>query len=195
MAVERNDFIRDIIDEDLRTGRHRRVATRFPPEPNGYLHIGHAKAICVDFGIARDYQGTCNLRYDDTNPVKEDVEYVESIERDVRWLGFAPTSVLYSADYFPRMYELAERLVREGKAYVCDLSDEQIREYRGTLSEPGRESPFRDRSVDANLDLLRRMQAGEFPDGARVLRAYFHAAAAYRPPETLGAAGAVGEIV
>lgn len=171
MSVERNDFIRDIIDEDLRTGRHKTVATRFPPEPNGYLHIGHAKAICVDFGIARDYQGTCNLRYDDTNPVKEDVEYVESIERDVRWLGFAPAAVLYSADYFPKMYELAERLVREGKAYVCDLTDEQIREYRGTLSEPGKPSPFRDRSVDENLDLLRRMKAGEFPDGARVLRA------------------------
>ncbi|HSN24917.1 MAG TPA: glutamate--tRNA ligase family protein, partial [Kofleriaceae bacterium] len=112
MASERNDFIRDIIDEDLRTGRHTQVATRFPPEPNGYLHIGHAKAICVDFGIARDYRGTCNLRYDDTNPTKEDVEYVESIERDVRWLGFAPAAVLFSADYFPRMYELAERLVR-----------------------------------------------------------------------------------
>ena len=171
MSVERNDFIRDIIDEDLRTGRHTTVATRFPPEPNGYLHIGHAKAICVDFGIARDYQGTCNLRYDDTNPVKEDVEYVESIERDVRWLGFEPTAVLYSADYFPRMYELAERLVREGKAYVCDLTDEEIKEHRGTLSEPGRPSPYRDRSVDENLDLLRRMKAGEFPDGARVLRA------------------------
>jgi len=171
MASERNDFIRDIIDEDLRTRRHTQVATRFPPEPNGYLHIGHAKAICVDFGVARDYQGTCNLRYDDTNPTKEDVEYVESIEHDVRWLGFAPTAVLFSADYFPRMYELAERLVREGKAYVCDLTEEQIKEYRGTLSEPGRPSPFRDRSVDENLDLLRRMRGGEFPDGARVLRA------------------------
>src|SRR5689334_5049408 len=171
MASERNDFIRDIIDEDLRTGRHTRVATRFPPEPNGYLHIGHAKAICVDFGVARDYNGTCNLRYDDTNPTKEDVEYVESIERDVRWLGFDPTAVLYSADYFPKMYELAERLVTEGKAYVCDLTDEQIREYRGTLSEPGKPSPFRARSVAENLDLLRRMKAGEFPDGARTLRA------------------------
>ncbi len=171
MAVERNDFIRDIIDEDLRTGRHTKIATRFPPEPNGYLHIGHAKAICVDFGIARDYGGTCNLRYDDTNPVKEDVEYVESIERDVRWLGFEPTQVLFSADYFPRMYELAERLVRDGKAYVCDLTDDEIKDYRGTLSEPGRPSPYRDRSVDDNLDLLRRMQGGEFPDGARVLRA------------------------
>lgn len=171
MAAERNDFIRDIIDEDLRTKRHTRVATRFPPEPNGYLHIGHAKAICVDFGIARDYQGTCNLRYDDTNPTKEDVEYVESIERDVRWLGFEPSAVLYSADYFPKMYELAERLVREGKAYVDDLSDEQIREYRGTLSEPGKPSPFRDRSVDENLTLLRKMKAGDFADGACVLRA------------------------
>jgi glutaminyl-tRNA synthetase len=171
MASERNDFIRDIIDDDLGAHRHTTVATRFPPEPNGYLHIGHAKSICLNFGIARDYQGTCNLRYDDTNPAKEDIEYVESIERDVRWLGFSPTSVLFSADYFPKMYELAERLVREGKAYVCDLDDEQIKEYRGTLSEPGRPSPFRDRSVDDNLDLLRRMKAGEFPDGARTLRA------------------------
>jgi len=178
MAVERNDFIRDIIDEDLRTGRHTTVATRFPPEPNGYLHIGHAKAICVDFGVARDYHGTCNLRYDDTNPVKEDVEYVHSIEADVRWLGFAPTAVLFSADYFPKMYELAERLVTDGKAYVCDLTDDQIKEYRGTLSEPGRESPFRARSVAENLDLLRRMQAGEFPDGARVLRAKIDMASA-----------------
>ena len=178
MASERNDFIRDIIDEDLRTGRHTQIATRFPPEPNGYLHIGHAKAICVDFGVARDYQGICNLRYDDTNPTKEDVEYVDSIERDVRWLGFAPAAVLFSADYFPKMYELAERLVREGKAYVCDLTEEQIKEYRGTLSEPGKPSPFRERSVDENLDLLRRMKAGEFPDGARVLRAKIDMASA-----------------
>jgi len=178
MAVERNDFIRDIIDEDLRAGRHTTVATRFPPEPNGYLHIGHAKAICVDFGVARDYQGTCNLRYDDTNPVKEDVEYVHSIEADVRWLGFSPAAVLFSADYFPKMYELAERLVTEGKAYVCDLTDDQIKEYRGTLSEPGKPSPFRERSVEENLDLLRRMQAGEFPDGARVLRAKIDMASA-----------------
>jgi len=178
MASERNDFIRDIIDEDLRTGRHKQVATRFPPEPNGYLHIGHAKAICVDFGVARDYGGTCNLRYDDTNPTKEDVEYVESIERDVRWLGFAPTAVLFSADYFPKMYELAERLVREGKAYVCDLNDDEIKDYRGTLSEPGRPSPYRERSVDENLDLLRRMKAGEFPDGASTLRAKIDMASA-----------------
>ncbi|HEY4182263.1 MAG TPA: glutamine--tRNA ligase/YqeY domain fusion protein [Kofleriaceae bacterium] len=178
MSVERNDFIRDIIDEDLRTGRHKTVATRFPPEPNGYLHIGHAKAICVDFGVAKDYQGTCNLRYDDTNPVKEDVEYVGAIEADVRWLGFAPAQVLWSADYFPRMYEIAEQLVREGKAYVCDLTDEQIREYRGTLSEPGKLSPYRDRSVDENLALLRKMKAGDFPDGACVLRAKIDMASA-----------------
>src|SRR3954454_3183753 len=171
MASERNDFIRDIIDEDLRTGRHTRVATRFPPEPNGYLHIGHAKAICVDFGVARDYQGTCNLRYDDTNPTKEDVEYVESIERDVRWLGFEPSAVLFSADYFPRMYELAEKLVIAGNAYVDALDDAAIKQHRGSLSEPGTPSPFRDRSVAENLDLLRRMRAGEFPDGARTLRA------------------------
>ena len=169
--ADRNDFIRDIIDDDLRAGRHSRVATRFPPEPNGYLHIGHAKSICLNFGIARDYQGTCNLRYDDTNPTKEDVEYVDSIERDVRWLGFAPAAVLFSADYFGRMYELAERLVREGHAYVCDLDEDQIKEYRGTLSEPGRDSPFRDRSVDDNLARLRRMKAGELPDGACTLRA------------------------
>ena len=178
MTAERNDFIRDIIDDDLRAGRHQQVATRFPPEPNGYLHIGHAKSICLNFGLARDYGGTCNLRYDDTNPAKEDVEYVESIERDVRWLGFEPTAVLFSADYFPRMYELAERLVRDGKAYVCDLSDEQIKDHRGTLSEPGRPSPFRERSVDENLDLLRRMKAGELPDGARTLRAKIDMASA-----------------
>jgi glutaminyl-tRNA synthetase len=178
MAAESTDFIRNIIEDDLRTGRQVRVATRFPPEPNGYLHIGHAKAICVDFGIARDYSGTCNLRFDDTNPAMEDVEYVEAIERDVRWLGFEPTAVLYSADYFPRMYELAERLVRNGNAYVCDLNDEQIREFRGTLSEPGRPSPFRDRSVDDNLDRLRKMKAGEFADGACVLRAKIDMASA-----------------
>src|SRR6186713_3372731 len=136
------DFISQIVADEVASGKNGgRVQTRFPPEPNGYLHIGHAKAICVDFGVARDYQGTCNLRYDDTNPVKEDVEYVEAIEADVRWLGFEPNAVLYSADYFPRMYELAERLVLEGKAYVDDSTDEQIREARGTLSEPGTPSP------------------------------------------------------
>ena len=178
MPVERNDFIRDIIDDDLAAKRHTRVATRFPPEPNGYLHIGHAKSICLNFGIALDYQGTCNLRYDDTNPTKEDVEYVESIEHDVRWLGFAPTAVLFSADYFPRMYELAERLVIEGKAYVCDLSEEDIRVYRGSLSEPGRPSPNRDRTPDENLALLRRMKSGELPDGACTLRAKIDMASA-----------------
>jgi len=171
MGDERNDFIRDIIDDDLRTGRHKSVATRFPPEPNGYLHIGHAKSICLNFGIAHDYLGRCNLRYDDTNPAKEDVEYVDSIERDVRWLGFSPDAVLFSADYFGKMYELAERLVTDGLAYVCDLDDEQIKEYRGTLSEPGRPSPFRDRTVAENLARLRRMKAGELPDGACTLRA------------------------
>ncbi|MBL0212480.1 MAG: glutamine--tRNA ligase/YqeY domain fusion protein [Myxococcales bacterium] len=178
MSVERTDFIRDIIDEDLAAGRHTRVVTRFPPEPNGYLHIGHAKSICVNFGVALDYQGKTNLRYDDTNPTKEDVEYVDSIERDVRWLGFEPAAVLFSADYFPQMYALAERLVTEGKAYVCDLTEEQIREHRGTLSEAGTPSPFRERSVAENLDLLRRMKAGEFPDGARVLRAKIDMASA-----------------
>ncbi len=178
MAGERNDFIRDIIDDDLRTGRHQRVATRFPPEPNGYLHIGHAKSICLNFGLARDYQGTCNLRYDDTNPAKEDVEYVHSIEHDVRWLGFAPTGVLFSADYFPRMYELAEKLVREGKAYVCDLSDEETRATRGTLSEPGTPSPFRERTVDENLEKLRAMKSGALPDGACTLRAKIDMASA-----------------
>ncbi|MBX3156852.1 MAG: glutamine--tRNA ligase/YqeY domain fusion protein [Deltaproteobacteria bacterium] len=178
MASERNDFIRDIIDADLEAGRHQRVATRFPPEPNGYLHIGHAKSICLNFGIARDYQGTCNLRYDDTNPEKEDVEYVDSIERDVRWLGFAPTAVLFSADYFPKMYELAERLVRDGHAYVCDLTYEERKQQRGTLSEPGTPSPFRARSVEENLDLLRRMKAGEFPDNTRTLRAKIDMASA-----------------
>jgi glutaminyl-tRNA synthetase len=171
MAAERNDFIRDIIDDDLRAGRHTRVATRFPPEPNGYLHIGHAKTICLNFGLARDYQGICNLRYDDTNPTKEDVEYVESIERDVRWLGFAPSAVLFSADYFGTMYELAERLVTEGKAYVCDLDEDQIKDYRGTLSEPGTPSPSRDRTPEDNLARLRQMKSGAFPDGACTLRA------------------------
>ncbi|HTJ41036.1 MAG TPA: glutamine--tRNA ligase/YqeY domain fusion protein [Kofleriaceae bacterium] len=174
----RTDFIRDIIDEDLRTGRHQTVRTRFPPEPNGYLHIGHAKSICLNFGLALEYQGTCNLRYDDTNPTKEDVEYVESIEHDVRWLGFDPTAVLFSADYFERMYQWAEKLVTDGKAYVCDLNDEEIRTYRGTLSEPGTPSPWRDRSVETNLDLFRRMRAGEYPDGARTLRAKIDMASA-----------------
>ncbi|MBE7453681.1 MAG: glutamine--tRNA ligase/YqeY domain fusion protein [Kofleriaceae bacterium] len=165
------DFLRTIVDEDLAAGRHQHVATRFPPEPNGYLHIGHAKAICVDFGIAADYGGTCNLRYDDTNPTKEDVEYVEAIERDVRWLGFAPSRVLYASDYFEEMYRLACRLIEKGLAYVDDHDDEQIKAHRGSLTEPGRPSPGRDRGVAENLERFAAMRAGALPDGACVLRA------------------------
>jgi glutaminyl-tRNA synthetase len=166
------DFVREIVAEDQRSGRHGgRVHTRFPPEPNGYLHIGHAKAICLDFGVAREFGGLCNLRFDDTNPTKEDVEYVESIQEDVRWLGFEWTAMLYASDYFELMYRYAEQLILDGKAYVDSLSADEIREYRGTLTEPGRNSPYRDRSVEENLDLFRRMRAGEFPDGAHVLRA------------------------
>ncbi|MFQ5799504.1 MAG: glutamate--tRNA ligase family protein, partial [Bacteroidota bacterium] len=168
-----SDFIREVIDEDLRTDKYSgRVHTRFPPEPNGYLHIGHAKAICLSFGIAAQYDGLCNLRFDDTNPTKEEVEYVESIMEDVRWLGFDwQDRLYYASDYFGKLYDYAVQLVKEGKAYVDDLSAEEIREYRGTLTEPGRESPYRNRSVEENLDLFERMRAGEFPDGARVLRA------------------------
>ena len=150
----------------------RRVHTRFPPEPNGYLHIGHAKAICLNFGVAAEFGGICNLRFDDTNPTKEDVEYVESIQDDVRWLGFDwDERMFYASDYFEQLYEYAEQLIRDGKAYVDSLTADEIREYRGTLTEPGRNSPYRDRSVEENLDLFRRMRAGEFPDGAHVLRA------------------------
>jgi glutaminyl-tRNA synthetase len=166
------DFVRRIVEEDNRTGKwHGRVATRFPPEPNGYLHIGHAKSICLNFGIAEEYGGTCNLRYDDTNPEKEEQEYVKSIEADVRWLGFTPAAVLWASDYFDTMYEYALELIKKGLAYVDDLTAEQIREYRGTLTAPGRESPYRNRSVEANLDLFQRMRKGEFPDGSKVLRA------------------------
>jgi glutaminyl-tRNA synthetase len=166
------DFIREIIDEDLRTGRFDRVHTRFPPEPNGYLHIGHAKAIWINFTIAAEYGGLCNLRFDDTNPTKESEEYVRAAIEDIRWLGFDWGDRLYFAsDYFEKLYEFAEQLIKAGKAYVCDLSPEQIREYRGTLTEPGRESPYRNRSVEENLDLFRRMRAGEFPAGSRTLRA------------------------
>ncbi len=169
----RGDFIRDIIEDDMRTGRHGgRVVTRFPPEPNGYLHIGHAKSICLNFGIAEQYGSRCNLRFDDTNPAKEDVEYVESIQHDVRWLGFSfGDRALFASDYFDEMYELAEDLVREGKAYVDHLSDDEISEYRGSLSAPGRPSPYRDRSVEENLALFREMRAGELPDGTCALRA------------------------
>ena len=169
----RSDFIRDIITADNASGKHGgRVATRFPPEPNGYLHIGHAKAICLNFGIARDFGGTCNLRFDDTNPITESTEYVHSIEADVRWLGFTWAGQPYFAsDYFETLYECAQTLIRAGKAYVDSLTADEIREYRGTLKEPGRESPHRGRGVDENLDLFRRMRTGEFADGAHVLRA------------------------
>ncbi len=167
-----SNFIREAIEEDLRTGRFDHVQTRFPPEPNGYLHIGHAKALCIDFGMADQFGGVCNLRFDDTNPVKEDTEYVDAIMEDIKWLGFHwGEKPLYASDYFDQLYEFALQLIRKGKAYVDDLSQEQIREYRGTLTEPGRESPYRNRSVEENLDLFERMRNGEFPEGACVLRA------------------------
>jgi glutaminyl-tRNA synthetase len=167
------NFIRTAIQEDMRTGRwDGRVVTRFPPEPNGYLHIGHAKAISIDFGLAQEFGGPCHLRFDDTNPAKEEVEYVEAIQEDIHWLGYDWGPHLYFAsDYFEQLYQWAEELIRRGRAYVDDLSAEEIRRYRGTLTEPGRNSPYRDRTVAENLDLFRRMRAGEFPDGARVLRA------------------------
>jgi glutaminyl-tRNA synthetase len=167
------DFIRDIINEDLRTNKYGgRVHTRFPPEPNGYLHIGHAKSICLNFGIAADFNGLCNLRFDDTNPIKEEQEYIDSIIEDVRWLGFDwEDRLYYASDYFEQMYEYAVRLIKAGKAYVDELSAEEIRDYRGTLTQPGRHSPYRGRSIEENLDLFKRMRAGEFPDGSRVLRA------------------------
>jgi glutaminyl-tRNA synthetase len=166
------DFIRTIITEDVKAGKlEGRVATRFPPEPNGYLHIGHAKSICLNFGVAMEFRGSCNLRFDDTNPVKEDVEYVQAIEDDVRWLGFTwDGEPKYASDYFEQLYGYAVHLIKKGLAYVDSLSAEEIREYRGTLTEAGRESPFRNRSVEENLDLFARMRAGEFPDGAHVLR-------------------------
>ena len=170
-APEKRDFIRQIVREDLASGRHAAVKTRFPPEPNGYLHIGHAKAICLDFGIAGEFGGVCNLRLDDTNPAKEDPEYVRAIQDDVRWLGFDWHDLRHASDYFEVLYLAGEKLIRQGDAFVCDLSAEEVREYRGTLTEPGRDSPYRDRSVEENLDLFRRMRAGEFPDGARTLRA------------------------
>ncbi len=167
------NFIKAIIDEDISNGKNGgRVHTRFPPEPNGYLHIGHAKAICVDFGMAKDYGGLCNLRFDDTNPVKEEIEYVDSIIEDIHWLGFDwGDRQYYASDYFEQLYEYTVQLIRNGKAYVCDLSPDEIREYRGTLTEPGKDSPYRNRSVEENLDLFERMRKGKFPDGSRVLRA------------------------
>src|SRR5262249_46303709 len=161
------DFIREIVAEDQQTNKHGgRVATRFPPEPNGYLHIGHAKSICLNFGIARENNGVCHLRFDDTNPTKEDVEYVDSIQADVRWLGFDwGDHRYYASDYFEQFYQDAVQLIKTGKAYVCSLTQDQIRAYRGTLTEAGKNSPYRDRSVEENLDLFQRMRAGEFADG------------------------------
>jgi len=172
-AAGSSNFIRTIIEEDLRTGKYGgRVHTRFPPEPNGYLHIGHAKAISINFGLAEDYNGLCNLRFDDTNPAKEEMEYVESMIEDIHWLGYDwGDRLFFASDYFEQLYEWAVQLIKQGKAYVDDLSAEEIRAYRGTLTEPGKESPYRDRSVEENLDLFERMRAGEFPEGSRVLRA------------------------
>src|SRR5437588_2786884 len=166
------DFIRDIVQADLESGKHSHVVTRFPPEPNGYLHIGHAKSIALNFGIAQEFSGRCNLRFDDTNPTKEEQEYIDSIQADVKWLGYDwGSNLFYASDYFERLYGWAEDLIRAGHAYVDDQSQEEIRSSRGTLTEPGKNSPFRDRSVEENLDLFRRMKAGEFRNGARVLRA------------------------
>ena len=166
------DFIRDIVRADLQSGKHKSVVTRFPPEPNGYLHVGHAKSICLNFGIAEEFAGHCNLRFDDTNPAKESQEYIDAIERDVRWLGFDwGKNLYYASDYFERLYEWAEHLIRAGNAYVDDQTQEEMRVNRGTLTEPGKNSPFRDRGIEENLDLFRRMRAGEFPNHARVLRA------------------------
>ena len=173
------NFIRDIVRADVEAGRTGTVVTRFPPEPNGYLHIGHAKSICLNFGIAEEFGGRCHLRFDDTNPAKEEHEYIESIKKDVRWLGFDWGRHLYFAsDYFERLYEWAEHLIGEGKAYVDDLSPDEIREYRGTLTEAGRNSPYRERGAEENLDLFRRMRAGEFTEATRVLRAKIDMASA-----------------
>lgn len=181
IQVKPSNFIKDRIEEDRRSNKNDgRVATRFPPEPNGYLHIGHAKSICINFGLAKEYNGTCNLRFDDTNPSKEDVEYVDSIQEDVKWLGFTwDDRMYYASDYFDRLYEYAEKLIMDGKAYVCELNPDQMREYRGTLKEPGKESPYRNRTPEENLDLFRRMKAGEFADGSKTLRAKIDMASGY----------------
>ena len=173
MSNETNssNFIKNIIINDLETGKHDSIITRFPPEPNGYLHIGHAKSICLNFGLAKEFNGKVNLRFDDTNPVKEDVEYVNSIKEDVKWLGFDWNNLYFASDYFDEMYKRAVLLIKKGKAYVCELSPEEIREYRGSLTEPGKNSPYRDRSVEENLSLFERMKNGEFKDGEKVLRA------------------------
>ncbi|MBP7529447.1 MAG: glutamine--tRNA ligase/YqeY domain fusion protein [Syntrophorhabdaceae bacterium] len=171
-GASQSDFIREIIENDLKTGKHRGIATRFPPEPNGYLHIGHAKSVCLNFGIAAQYKGTCNLRMDDTDPAGESLEFVESIQDDIRWLGFDwEDRLFFASDYFEQLYQFAVTLIKKGKAYVCDLNADEIRAYRGTLTEPGKNSPYRDRSVEENIDLFARMRAGEFEDGTHVLRA------------------------
>ncbi|MDQ3269246.1 MAG: glutamine--tRNA ligase/YqeY domain fusion protein [Pseudomonadota bacterium] len=174
---EKQDFVRQIVRDDLASGKHQAIRTRFPPEPNGYLHIGHAKAICLDFGLAQEFGGHCNLRFDDTNPAREDPEFVAAIQEDVRWLGFQWAQLRHASDYFEVFYLAGEKLIRQGDAFVCDLSAEQVREYRGTLTSPGRNSPFRDRGIEENLELFRRMRASEFPDGARTLRARIDMAA------------------
>ena len=167
-----SNFIHNIIDKDLETQKYgERVHTRFPPEPNGYLHIGHAKSICLNFSTAEKYHGKCNLRYDDTNPVKEDMEFVDAIEEDVKWLGFQWDKRLWASDYFDKMYEAAVELIKKGKAYVCDLNAEQMKQYRGTLTEPGKESPYRNRSIEENLQLFEEMRQGKYKDGEKVLRA------------------------
>ena len=177
MSVEQaapttNNFLRTIIDEDLNSGKHSKIVTRFPPEPNGYLHIGHAKSICINFGLARDFGGRCHLRFDDTNPAKEEREYIDSIKESVHWLGFDWNEHLYHAsDNFEQLYQWAVLLIEQGKAYVEDLNADEIRSYRGTLTEPGRPSPSRNRPISESLDLFRRMKSGEFPDGTKVLRA------------------------
>lgn len=168
---EYSNFIHDFIDKDLEDGVYSHIQTRFPPEPNGYLHIGHAKAICINFGVKEKYHGTCNLRLDDTNPTKEDTEYVDAIKEDINWLGFQWDNLYYASDYFDFLFECAIKLIKKGKAFVCELTPEQMREYRGTLTEPGKESPYRNRSIEENLDLFMRMSKGEFPEGSKVLRA------------------------
>lgn len=166
------NFLRQIVQADLDAGKHAKIVTRFPPEPNGYLHIGHAKSICLNFGLAQEFAGDCHLRFDDTNPAKEDQEYIDAIEADIKWLGFQWSGeVCYASNYFDQLHAWAIELIKAGKAFVCDLGPEEMREYRGTLTEPGRNSPYRDRSVEENLDLFARMKAGEFPDGTRSLRA------------------------
>ena len=171
MENNSSNFIKSIIKEDLETGKHKEIITRFPPEPNGYLHIGHAKSIIINFGLADEFNGKTNLRFDDTNPSKEDQEYVDSIKEDVTWLGFDWDGLFFASDYFDEMYKRAILLIKKGKAYVDDLTAEQIREYRGTLTEPGKESPYRERSIEENLDLFERMKNGEFDNGSKVLRA------------------------